>query len=582
LFNNKKGNLDDSEVEDARVIYESGYGLLSLINDIMDLSKVEAGMLAIYPERIRLDDITRNLRQIFDPIAVENKLIFQITIDHDMPTTIISDGLRLEQILRNLLANAMKFTERGSVMLKIARPSSKVEFSRETLTTEAAVAFRVIDTGVGISADKKQTIFEAFQQEDGSTSRKFGGTGLGLTIARELAQLLGGEITMESVQQVGSMFTLYLPLEFGSVTDGARPESRPTESVADRPTVSTDGSALPRHSRTTPADKPNVQLIREDHTHRDPEGKVLLIIDDDGKLTEILKEFARDHGFKSLVADNGRTGIYLAQVHQPDGIVLDLGLPDIHGYKVLEQIKSNPETRRIPVQIISACSDDKDTPLSKETVGFFTKPVLPEQLNNVLKDIIDDNERFEPELYSSAVMMKGGDSREGLLGDVSRFLHKIESMPEREKKQSSHSIRDENPLLKNRKILLVDENMRTAYALSKQLINTGLDVEMVANGREAVELLKEDRRYELVLMDLRMPVTDGKKAVKQIRRTTGYEHIPIIALTAKSTPQDREKCLTAGVSEYLTKPVDFETLLSIVQTRLSNTHEELERERASG
>jgi len=647
LADNKKAHLDNTEVEDAQIIYESGNSLLALINDILDLSKVEAGKLSIHIENIRMETLKRNLSNIFNPIAKKRGLEFQIHIADNVPDIFSSDGQRLEQILRNLLSNAMKFTMTGTVSLTISMAKNDIGLKHNGLLLGEIIDFSVIDTGIGIPKEKQQAIFEAFQQQDGSTSRKYGGTGLGLTIAKELTRLLGGEIKLFSSSGEGSRFSVYLAKQFSN-----KPLDEPQLSIP-----KTQYEYQEDSFEANPVIQVSPDYISDDRRDLNPDDKVLLVVDDDKKFARILRDCARDNGYKCLVAGDGRSGVYLAKSYQPNGIILDIGLPDIDGHQVLEQLKFSLKTRHIPVQVISAYDDSKKNILIQGAIGFLTKPVQEEQLHVVLGEIaemissdvkqillieddknnqqaairllansginihcaatgqegceeiqsghydcvildlglpdmsgfevlkqinesqltrippviiytgrdISDEEQAELDRYSSSIVIKGAGSSERLLDDVSLFLHNIDSHLKQESKQVIHLLHDEDAMLKDRKILLVDDDMRNTYALSKQLIEIGCDVEMANNGQEALDLLAMDSDYELILMDTMMPIMDGNEATIRIRQIRQYKNIPIIALTAKTMPEDRAKCLQAGASEYLTKPIDFDKLLSIMR-----------------
>jgi len=657
LADNRKGNLNESEVEDARIIHDGGNSLLSLINDILDLSKVEAGKLNVHIEELSIKTLVNNLTKMFNPVASNRSLEFKIKLADGVPKTIISDRQRVEQILRNLLSNAMKFTEQGSVTLSIALANADTHFTHSNLSAQHAIGISIIDTGIGIPSHKIQEIFEAFQQEDGSTSRKFGGTGLGLTIARELTRLLGGEIQLQSKQGEGSCFTLYLPYE---LTQSALDENFDNKALIQEE-VSTTDVVNKMQEATLNTDEKSVaqysaQFIDDDRDNIVPDDKSILIIDDDQVFAKILRDFATDQGYKCLVAGDGRSGVYLAQQYQPKGIILDLKLPDIDGMQVLEQLKFSLSTRHIPVEIISGHSDEKTQILQQGAIGLLIKPVSENQLQDVLVKISDiscsevkniliieddqgnrkattnllensgieitsvdtgkagcieiltnkydcvildlglpdmsgfevlkkvseesnlilppfiiytgkeisDDEQKELQKYSSTIVIKGVGSAERLLDDVSLFMHNIESqlIDSEEKIRLLH---DEDAMLKDRKVLLVDDDMRNSYALSKKLIEVGFDVEMASNGKDAIAMLEQDDKFELILMDIMMPVMDGNEATEQIRKLPQFKNLPIIALTAKTMPEDREKCLQAGASEYITKPIDFDKLLSIMR-----------------
>lgn len=679
LADNNSGHLDETEVEDAHIIYDGGQSLLALINDILDLSKVEAGKLNIHIEDSMLTQIKDRLLKLFNPLASNKHLEFVIDIAPEMPTKISTDCQRLEQILRNLIANAIKFTEMGSVNVLFTLPDKNVVYRSSDLTHDSCIAIQVTDTGIGINEDKIQAIFEAFQQEDGSTSRKYGGTGLGLTIARELSHLLGGEIQLSSKLNKGSCFTLYLPLsltpqdldsdspiqsksqpsQYGSALDNIDTQQQ-SQNARDEIKKSVSAS----RSMDSQLDNTDQQLsvfIADDRSDITAADKSLLIIDDDKIFAKILRDHARKSGYKCLVAGDGRTGIYLAQHYQPNGIVLDLMLPDIDGHQVLEQLKSSMKTQHIPVEIISAHSENRSEAMAGGAIGLQTKPVSSEQLQQVLIElenlskakirqvlIIEDNahhstatkrlleniglkafsvatgtegyeeitsgkyecvildlglpdmtglellekvnlanmaqtppvivytgkdisneEQAQLDQFSSTVVIKGTGSPERLLDDISLFLHGIEDKLSKvmtaKDKQAMRLLHDEDAILQGRRILLTDDDMRNTYALSKKLIDVGCDVEMANNGQEAINMLEQDSSFELILMDTMMPVMDGNEATMAIRTMKQYKDIPIIALTAKTMPEDRDKAIKAGASEYLTKPIDFEKLISVLR-----------------
>lgn len=670
LYDNREGNLTESQVEDARIIYEGGNDLLALINDIMDLSKVEAGKLNIQIEDINIDNLIRNIKNLFGPVAADRGISFIVKVDGEFSENLdgflqfTSDSQRLEQILKNLLSNAFKFTEQGSVTLNILKPRQGTKFRSSQLTPASTIGFSVTDTGIGIPIEKQQAIFEAFQQQDGSTSRKYGGTGLGLTISRELAKLLGGEIHLYSREGEGSSFTLYLPMQAQENTsDGAsttyptRPQTANQSEAhkANKGAHTTDRTAQNTSQYSTGPVVPT--FITDDRQYITDTEKTILIIEDDAHFATFLRNLVRKSGYKCLVTNEGRNGLYLATEYEPDGILLDMGLPDIHGSQVLEQLKFSLRTRHIPVQIISGYQDMKHEALNQGAIGYLTKPATEEQLNNALHEIgsfahaeikkillveddegnqravtklldnaalticcvnngaeackeiltlnydcvildlqlpdmsgfdvinsihqqksnnlppiivytgkeLTDAESAELDKYAATIVIKGAGSPERLLDDVSLFLHSIDTRLERDGKQGICFLHDEDAVLNQRKILLVDDDMRNAYALSKKLIEVGLQVDLASNGQEAVDMLKSDSSYELILMDVMMPVMDGYKATKMIRGMPEYKNVPIIALTAKAMMEDRQKCLEAGASEYLMKPIDFDKLHSLLR-----------------
>ncbi|PKG82474.1 two-component system sensor histidine kinase/response regulator [Colwellia sp. 75C3] len=679
LADNGSGNLDEVEVEDAHIIYEGGQSLLSLINDILDLSKVEAGKLNIHIEDTLLTQLRESLLRLFQPLAKNRNVELTIDIADNLPAKISTDCQRLEQILRNLLANAIKFTEMGSVKVLFTQPKADTIFRDENLSISNSLAINVTDTGIGISEDKILDIFEAFQQEDGSTSRRYGGTGLGLTIARELSHLLGGEIQLTSELHKGSCFTLYLPLftaaettisssvvsqqkitSTSTIENDIEAKSTIAREQMKQTILTSKISGLMGNSINNTDQQLNI-FIDDDRNSITAADKSLLVIDDDRHFAKILRDHARKSGYKCLVAGDGRSGIYLAQQYQPSGIILDLMLPDIDGHQVLEQLKSSLKTQHIPVEVISAHSENRSEVLAGGAIGLQTKPVSSEQLQQVLIEIenlakakirqvliiednvhhstatkrlleniglkatsvttgeegceairsgkydcvildlglpdmtgielleqvnsadmsvlppviiytgkeITDEEQKKLDKYSSMIVIKGVGSPERLLDDISLFLHGIDDkfnkiMTDKDKK-TMRLLHDEDAVLQGRKILLADDDMRNTYALSKKLIDLGCNVEMANNGKEAIELLENDNDFELILMDTMMPVMDGNEATMAIRAMKQYRKIPIIALTAKTMPEDRDRAIKAGASEYLTKPVDFEKLISILR-----------------
>jgi CheY-like chemotaxis protein len=680
LADNNSGHLDETEVEDANIIYDGGQSLLTLINDILDLSKVEAGKLNIHIEAVPLELIKSKLLQLFTPLAKNKNLQLEMTIANDLPDKINTDSQRLEQILRNLLSNAIKFTEMGSVTVNVTIPSEDNSFRHPEINSGNCLAIAVTDTGIGISEEKMQAIFEAFQQEDGSTSRKYGGTGLGLTIARELSHLLGGEIQLSSQIGKGSCFTLFIPLTLTEQTPVSVLPLKNKDLPDIMANIATNISTNTNTNTNTPVlehqlspssgviDQTLNIFIEDDRFNLTQGEKTLLIIDDDKIFAKILRDYARKTGYKCLVAGDGRSGIYLAQQYQPNGIILDLMLPDIDGHQVLDQLKSNSKTQHIPVEIISAHSENRSEALAGGAIGLQTKPVSREQLQQVLSEIenlskakirqllvVEDNDHHRKatqnlleniglkvtsvdegkqacqeiltgkydcvildidlpdisgfdvlkqindaemrplpaiivytgkelndqehallEQYNSTIVIKGTGSAERLLDDISLFLHNIEQKYSKKMtakdKEAMRLLHDEEAILQGRKILLTDDDMRNTYALSKQLIDIGCDVEMANNGQEALDLLNEHDDFELILMDTMMPIVDGNEATRKIRQMTHYKNIPIIALTAKTMPEDRELALQAGASEYLTKPVDFEKLVSILRIWLFKTN----------
>nr|WP_236069304.1 HAMP domain-containing protein [Citreicoccus inhibens] len=663
LSDNREGNLSSKQVEYANTIYTSGGDLLSLINEILDLSKVEAGKMQVEPRDIVLAELNQFLDRSFRPVAEQKGLDFTVDVQPGTPRHIRTDPQRLQQVLKNLLSNAFKFTDSGGVKLTVMRAEPSARFDHEVLMRAPTVlAFEVEDSGIGIARDKQRLIFEAFQQADGSTARKYGGTGLGLSISREIAKLLGGEIHVRSEPGKGSTFTLFLPQDYqGLEEDGLSEPPRASE-----PPVATPGpfaapdvveTALPPHSDVMPP----LAAVEDDREHIREGDRVLLIIEDDLKFARIMVQMAREKGFKALVATRGDSGLSMANEFQPHAITLDIQLPVVDGWSVLDRLKRNPRTRHIPVHIISVM--DKNLGNSQGAFGYLTKPVSKEglerafgQLSRFLERktrhllVIEDDDvqrdslvkllseggdvevtavatgaealskleeaefdclvidlllpdmdgmklleevktqaRFrdlpivvytgreltpkdEARLrrYTGSVILKSGvKSPDQLLSDTALFLHRLDqNLPERARAALAH--RDEgDATLAGRKVLVVDDDMRNIFALTSVLENHGMQVTFAENGRAAIEMLEQHRDVDVVVMDVMMPELDGYETMRAIRKDPRYASLPIIAVTAKALKDDREKCMAAGASDYLPKPVDTDKLLELIRLWVS-------------
>lgn len=653
LIANKEGNLNEEQIEDLRVIYGGGSALLSLINDILDLSKVEAGKMRTARDTVNLEQLAKKMYQQFNPIAKDKKLLFNIDIDKGiLNETLTTDLQRLEQILRNLLSNAFKFTHNGSVYLNIYKPSPDTQFNASSLIADQCLAFSVSDTGIGISEKNHSAIFEAFQQADGSTSRAYGGTGLGLTISRELAQLLGGEVQLQSQVAEGSTFTFYIPLQHTPAALSPPADSHFLSHLAHQLPSQLPSQLGSTSSSINQSTNASSSLQQESAASTSIE-KYVLIVEDDEDFGKILAKLAENHGFKPLLVDKGMEALKLVLSHSPVAVILDMGLPDTDGLTVLESLKASPHTRGIPVHIVSAKDKDVEA-LNKGALGFLTKPVQVEDLEKVfakfeaiiqknikqillveddkstsdfishfLQDkgiqifpsesgkqaiellqhqridccILDmslaDMNGFEflsavekdPKLtmppivvytardlteddykklraYTDKIVIKSGNSPERLQDEVELFLHSVdEKLPPTLRNQPNHHNSKD---LQGRKVLLVDDDLRNVYALSRVLKEQGLVVVLADNGQLAVEKLQSEKDIDLVLMDIMMPVMDGYEAMQEIRANISST-IPIIALTAKAMASDRDKCIQAGANDYMSKPVDVENLLSMVK-----------------
>ncbi|NRF89458.1 response regulator [Paenibacillus frigoriresistens] len=664
LSSNEDGNLTEDQIESAKIIHSGGLDLLTLINDILDLSKVEAGKLDIQMEEVRLDDLLQSLRYQFNPVAKEKGLSFILKLDDLTPEFITTDGQRTEQILKNLLSNAFKFTASGHVTVEIARAGKRTAFQNNHLEENGALALTVTDTGIGIPPSKQQAIFEAFQQADGTTSRKYGGTGLGLTISRELAKLLGGEIHMQSSEGKGSSFTLYLPLDGTANAEMTEPKvvsSKDEVAAVDSLQISSEllvASTIEDHLLTAQQAKTFLPDDRE-HLKNSVQDKVILIVEDDPSFAKILMDMSYKKGFKCLAAGDGFSALQLAKQYIPSAILLDLGLPDMDGLKVLDHLKYHNETRHIPVHIISGRDKSSDS-LKRGAIGYLSKPiqaedidvvfnkiehklqeriqqvlVVEDDLNNqkaihellkhkkvdihsvskgiealqllrsqpfdcvildltlpdmtgfeLLQQLVVDSEGSIPPIiintgkeltqeeykelnqFTDSIVIKGANSPDRLLDEVSLFLHSVHKSLPQAQKEMIRMVRDSDETLKGRKILLVDDDLRNTFALSKILRKHGLDVVMADNGKLALDKLEIESGIELVIMDIMMPVMDGYEAIGHIRTMPKFQSLPIIALTAKAMTGDREKCIERGANDYMTKPVDTDKLLSLIRVWL--------------
>ncbi len=662
LSQNKGKNLTEPQVKYAKTIHSSGTDLLNLINDILDLSKVEAGKLDIHIDDISIEQLADGLKRCFQHLAEEKSIAFEIEIDETIPARIRSDHQRLEQILKNLLSNAFKFTAEGEVKIRIARPNSNVILSISGLDHRNSIAFSVIDTGIGLAPENQKLIFEAFQQVDARNNKQFQGTGLGLSISRELSKLLGGEIQVQSQKGKGSAFTLYLPLDYYSVKKSKTDQPNTPESNShtfDEAKKNIDEPFLRKKLETSQVPVSEKNPLNDDRNHLASSDRSILIIEDDLKFAEILLGLTREKNFKAICAVDGESGIHFAHHHQPNAIILDIGLPGIDGWTVMEKLKSHPDTRHIPVHFISA-TDNAIQAKKMGAIGFLSKPVTMEQLHETFKKIesviskkvknllviekdvdqknkilaligngdvntldvssgkealdllktsdfdcmildmaLDDMSGFDllekirkehlisnvPVIiyagnnlsgkeqeklrqYAESIVIKGVKSQERLLDETSLFLHRIEANLPEDKKAMLRRVHDRLNILNGKKILIADDDMRNAFALSSVLEEHNMKITIAKNGREALENLQHNPDFDLILMDIMMPEMDGYETTARIREMNDYDNIPIIALTAKAMKHDRTKCIEAGANDYMTKPVDAEKLLSLLQVWL--------------
>jgi HAMP domain-containing protein/CheY-like chemotaxis protein/signal transduction histidine kinase len=643
LSENPDGNLLPKQVEFARTIHGAGTDLLNLISDILDLSKIESGTVTVDAQEVLLTNLIEATARPFRHEADNRQLAFHVEIDPNLGRTITTDTKRLQQVLKNLLSNAFKFTAEGSVQLRVSAAVGGWSADHTLLNQSAVVAFEVTDSGIGIPLEKQRIIFEAFQQADASTSRKYGGTGLGLAISRELANLLGGEIQLRSTPGKGSTFTLYVPLKYVGPSIGVR--------------MAPDAPALVDKSSDyqVPVER-TAEQIPDDRLEVSPGDSILLIVEDDPHYARVIMDLARSRGFKVLVATRGVDALDLAKQFQPSAVSLDVFLPDMLGWTVLSQLKQNPLTRHIPVQIITL-DEDRQHALARGAFSFVTKPTttegvaaaitrikeyarprrkrllvvednpaeqlsIRELLNyddieidtagtgrgalmnlreqqydcvvldlrlpdmtgfEVLEEIKRDDALAEvpvvvftgrelsaeedAQLHTIArsIVVKGVESPERLLDETALFLHRVITDLPPEKQKMLERLNSSDDDLIDRTVLLVDDDARNIFALSSVLERRGMRVLTATTGREAIEIVENTPELAIVLMDIMMPEMDGYQTMGVIREDPAYRRLPIIALTAKAMKGDREKCLEAGASDYLAKPVNTEQLLSALR-----------------
>ncbi|MGB7254870.1 MAG: HAMP domain-containing protein, partial [Xanthobacteraceae bacterium] len=644
LTDNPEGNLTSKQVDFARTIHGAGTDLLNLISDILDLPKIESGTVTVDAEEVFFSNLVDMVARPFRHEADTRQLSFEVHVDPNLGRSITTDTKRLQQVLKNLLSNAFKFTAQGGVRLSVNAAVGGWSGDHPVLNQAAGVvAFEVTDTGIGIPQEKQKIIFEAFQQADASTSRKYGGTGLGLAISRELAGLLGGEIHLRSVSGAGSTFTLYLPIKYVG----------PNATIH---AAAVTGATTSAHQGFHIIPERSIEPIPDDRMDIQAGDAILLVVEDDPHYARILVDLARDKGFKALLAMRGDDALNLAKQYQPTAVSLDVFLPDMLGWNVLSQLKQNPLTRHIPVQIVSL-DEDRQHGLARGAFAFVNKPTTREGIDEALSRIkefaeprkkrlliVEDNateqmsirellghddieivnagtgsealttlqdnpcdcvvldlrlpdmsgfevlERMradsgladipvvvftgrelsaeeDAQLHTMArsIVVKGVESPERLLNETALFLHRVITDLPPEKQQMLERLNSSDEDLVDRTVLLVDDDPRNIFALSSALERRGMNVLTATTGAEAIQIIEETPALAIVLMDIMMPEMDGYQTIEKIRQNKEYRRLPIIALTAKAMKGDREKCLQAGASDYLAKPVNTEQLLSALR-----------------
>lgn len=648
LADNHESNLTPGQIESARVIQSSGSGLLSLIDEILDLSKIEAGKMALEFSQSSFIEIKSDLEQLFDPVAKDKELDFSVNISPNLPSLLETDKLRLEQILRNLLSNALKFTLDGSVTLNISR-AQKPGF----------VSFSVRDTGIGIAKEKHNVIFEAFQQADGSTSRKFGGTGLGLSISMQLCQLLQGTLEFESEPGKGSLFTLSVPLspiiQDSMLSSGKNHLSEQNTTGTSLVKIRDQQHNLLARSIPEEIEDDRMVLVTGD--------RVILIVEDDINFARVLLRITREKGYKGIVCVRGDQAPDLALKFQPAAILLDVVLPVVDGWQVMEKLKNHPGTKNIPVHMMSSLEARTES-LQKGAIDFIHKPLALDEVRNIFSrldkvisntgkkvliveenhrharalsyfletfqvssvissdpdesvtlllqhevdcvifdngktqgDILDSickikksalleeipvivftgktlskNEENKLRQVADSIVLKTAFSYQRILDEVSLFLHRVETK-DLQIIPAAGQLNDDSygrlpETLRNKNVLIADDDARNIFSIGRTLEVHEMNVYSALDGQEALDILEKTARIDVILMDMMMPNMDGYESIAEIRRMPRFKDLPILAITAKAMAEDREKCISAGASDYISKPVDIDQLVSLLRVWL--------------
>lgn len=645
MAENPDENLNEDQVESAKVIQSSGTSLLTLIDEILDLAKIESGKMTLEHQTIMLNDVVKDLKNLFDPILKQKSLQFNIIIDEDVNKSIETDRLRLDQVLRNLLSNAAKFTSKGSITLHIKNDPKQKGF----------VIFSVKDTGIGIPADKQKVIFEAFQQADGSTRRKFGGTGLGLSISREIARLLGGELTLTSKENEGSDFSLIIPVIKKDEIEITETDQNIVEIIKDDAEIIQNilsDNIITSKSLEIPDD------VDDDREAIKEGDKVILIVEDDTNFAKALLKYSRLQDYKGVVVVRGDLALSAAMQYHPSAILLDIQLPVKDGWQVMDELKSTTATRHIPVHMMSSLRAKQES-LMKGAVDFINKPVAMEEMNKVFRKIeetirkssqkvliVEENARHASALsyflssydiglsvennvedsvkalysdkvdcvildiaafrgkeyeivesiksneglenlpiiiftehslstseelkikqYADSIVVKTAHSYQRILDEVGLFLHLVAEKNNTEETKSK-TLGSLTEVLSGKKVLITDDDARNIFSLTKALEKYKVEVILAMDGKQALEQIDKNPDIDVVLMDMMMPEMDGYETIREIRKMPKYKRLPIIAVTAKSMIGDRDKCITAGASDYISKPVDIDQLLSLLRVWL--------------
>ncbi|WP_326983316.1 response regulator [Chryseobacterium sp. MYb264] len=650
MAENPDENLNEDQIESAKVIQSSGSSLLTLIDEILDLAKIESGKMTLEYQNVAIDEVVKDLKNLFNPVFQEKKLQFNINIEEDVKKVIETDRLRVDQVLRNLLSNALKFTTKGSINLHIKKDAKKNDF----------IIFSVKDTGIGIAEDKQKIIFEAFQQADGSTRRKFGGTGLGLSISREIARLLGGELILTSKVNEGSEFSLIIPIKAVSEIEAIETDKDLVKTIREDVEEIQHMLGDQEVEVSEPINMLEIpENVEDDRNNIKKDDKVILIIEDDTNFAKALLKYAHLQNYKAVVEVRGDHGLSAALQYRPHAILLDVQLPVKDGWQVMDELKSNPETKHIPVHMMSVLHVKKES-LMKGAIDFINKPVALDQMTDVFRKIeealkkgpqkvliVEENakhasalsyflsnfnislsvennvedsvkalttdhvdcvildigaskgneyqiiesiksneglenlpiiiftehnlsksEELKIKQYADSIVVKTAHSYQRILDEVGLFLHLVE-----EKNSSIENVRNKvlgslTEVLSGKKILITDDDVRNIFSLTKALEKYKVEVVVAMDGKHALQQLKENPDIDVILMDMMMPEMDGYESIKEIRKMPKYTRLPIIAITAKSMIGEREKCITAGASDYISKPVDIDQLLSLLRVWL--------------
>jgi len=649
MAENPDGNLNDGQIESAKVIQSSGTSLLTLIDEILDLAKIESGKMKLEFEQIFLEDVTKDIKNLFMPIVMEKGVKFNVEVDASLDKYLKTDRLRLDQVLRNLLSNAFKFTKEGSVSLRIFSYPENSDF----------IVFSVKDTGMGIPKDKQRLIFEAFQQADGSTQRKFGGTGLGLSISREIAKLLGGKITLQSELGEGSEFSLVIPKQPEYHTELENTDKNLSEIISDdlqdiKTLVEQDEQEIITHNKIEiPEDVP------DDRDNILEDDRVILIVEDDTHFAKAILKYAQSNGYKGVVVVRGDYALSAALEYRPVAILLDIQLPVKDGWQVMQELKGNHQTRPIPVHMMSSLQAKRES-LMSGAIDFINKPMALDQMDGMFKKIEDalkrsprkvliveenaqhakalayflsnfnivlsvevnvedsvkafqqDNvdcvivdvgkargksheiveriksnegledlpviiftehslsqsEEMKIKQYADSIVVKTAHSYQRILDEISLFLHLVEVNKQNDDASKSKTLGSLTETLNGKKVLITDDDARNIFSLSKALEKYKVEVVLAMDGKQALEKMNEHPDIDIILMDMMMPEMDGYDTIRTIRKMPEHKSLPIIAVTAKSMVGDRDKCIQAGASDYITKPVDIDQLLSLLRVWL--------------